>query len=86
MAREKRKKSISGLVDGCGFFNETCGVLTGAVCLLSWYAGKGADEEPESEKLLPMLQDLGEQTKLASLELVSKPLFEPILVILLRSP
>ena len=53
-------RAISGLADGCGFFNETCGVLTGAACLLSWYAGKGADEEPESEKLLPMLQDLGE--------------------------
>ncbi|MBU0734892.1 MAG: C-GCAxxG-C-C family protein [Proteobacteria bacterium] len=45
---------------GCGFFNETCGILTGASCLLSWYAGKGTDHEQQSEKLLPMLQELGD--------------------------
>ena len=34
--------------------------MTGAVSVLSWYAGKGADSEEESEKLLPMLQDFGD--------------------------
>lgn len=53
-------RAMSGLGDGCGFFKETCGVMTGAVCLLSWYAGKGSDSEEESEKLLPMLQDFGD--------------------------
>lgn len=53
-------RTLSGLGDGCGFFNETCGVLTGSVCLLSWHAGKGSDDEEESEKLLPMLQELGD--------------------------
>ena len=51
-------RAMSGLGDGCGFFNETCGIMTGAASLLGWYAGKGADGEQESEKLLPMLQDL----------------------------
>ena len=53
-------RAMSGLGDGCGFFNETCGVMTGAASMLAWYAGKGADGEEESEKLLPMLQDLGD--------------------------
>jgi C_GCAxxG_C_C family probable redox protein len=53
-------RAMYGLGDGCGFFNETCGLLTGSACLLSWYAGKGSEDEEESEKLLPMLQDLGD--------------------------
>jgi C_GCAxxG_C_C family probable redox protein len=53
-------RAMSGLGDGCGFFQETCGIMTGAASVLSWYAGKGADSEKESEKLLPMLQDLGD--------------------------
>ncbi len=53
-------RAMSGLGDGCGFFQETCGIMTGAASLLSWYAGKGADGEEESEKLLPMLQEFGD--------------------------
>ena len=53
-------RAMSGLGDGCGFFQETCGIMTGAASLLGWYAGKGADGEAESDKLLPMLQDLGD--------------------------
>ena len=53
-------RAMSGLGDGCGFFKETCGIMTGAACLIAWYAGKGSDSEVESEKLLPMLQDLGD--------------------------
>ena len=53
-------RAMSGLGDGCGFFKETCGIMTAAASILSWYAGKGADNETESEKLLPMLQDLGD--------------------------
>ncbi len=53
-------RAMSGLGDGCGFFKETCGVMTGAAGLLSWYAGKGADSEVESDKLLPMLQEFGD--------------------------
>ena len=53
-------RAMSGLGDGCGFFNETCGIMTAAASILSWYAGKGADSETESETLLPMLQELGD--------------------------
>jgi len=53
-------RAMSGLGDGCGFFNETCGIMTGAASILAWYAGKGTDGEEESEKLLPMLQDIGD--------------------------
>ncbi|MBW2442955.1 MAG: C_GCAxxG_C_C family protein [Deltaproteobacteria bacterium] len=53
-------RAMSGLGDGCGFFKETCGIMTGAASILAWYAGKGADDETESEKLLPMLEDLGD--------------------------
>lgn len=53
-------RAMSGLGNGCGFFKETCGVMTSAASLLAWYGGKGSDGEVESEKLLPMLQELGE--------------------------
>ena len=53
-------RAMSGLGDGCGFFKETCGIMTGAASILAWHAGKGADDEKESEKLLPMLEDLGD--------------------------
>ncbi len=53
-------RAMSGLGDGCGFFKETCGIMTGAACLIAWYAGKGSDGEVESEMLLPMLQDFGD--------------------------
>lgn len=53
-------RAMSGLGDGCGFFNETCGIMTAAAGVLSWYAGKGTDGETESEKLLPMLEELGD--------------------------
>ncbi|MBU1568382.1 MAG: arsenite methyltransferase [Proteobacteria bacterium] len=53
-------RAMSGLGIGCGFFKETCGIMTSAASLLAWYGGKGSDGEVESEKLLPMLQELGE--------------------------
>jgi len=53
-------RAMSGLGDGCGVFKESCGIMTGAASILAWYAGKGADDEEESEKLLPMLENLGD--------------------------
>ena len=53
-------RAMSGLGDGCGFFQETCGIMTGAAGILAWHAGKGANDEEESEKLLPMLEELGD--------------------------
>ncbi|MBI5845442.1 MAG: C_GCAxxG_C_C family protein [Deltaproteobacteria bacterium] len=53
-------RAMSGLGDGCGFFQETCGVMTSAACVISLFAGKGADDENEERYLLPMLQDLND--------------------------
>ena len=53
-------RAMSGLGDGCGFFKETCGILTGGASVLALYAGKGSDQESESDQLLPMLEDLGD--------------------------
>ena len=53
-------RAMSGLGDGCGFFNETCGILTGGASVLALYGGKGADTESESAYLLRMLEDLND--------------------------
>ena len=53
-------RAMAGLGDGCGFFHETCGIMTGAASVLGFYAGKGADNEKESKHLLPMLEAFGE--------------------------
>ena len=53
-------RAMSGLGDGCGFFNETCGVMTSAAAILGLHAGRGSDEQSEAEHFLPMLQELGE--------------------------
>ena len=57
-------RAMPGLGDGCGFFKETCGIMTGAASILALYAGKGGDDEEESEKLLPMLEDFGDWFRL----------------------
>jgi len=53
-------RSVSGLADGCGFFNETCGAMSGAASIIALHAAKGTDDEADSEHLLPMLQQLGD--------------------------
>jgi hypothetical protein len=51
-------RAMAGLAYGCGSGRGDCGVLTGGCCLLALYAGKGSDEETESERLSLMLQEL----------------------------
>jgi hypothetical protein len=51
-------RAMAGLAYGCGTGQGSCGVLTGGSCLLALYAGKGSDEESESERLSLMLQEL----------------------------
>jgi hypothetical protein len=53
-------RAMSGLGIGCGFCDETCGVITGCVCILAFYSAKGADSEKESKKLLLMLEEYGD--------------------------
>lgn len=50
--------SMQGLAGGLGFTGELCGTLTGGVCLLSLYAGKGRAEQENDERLLFMVEDL----------------------------
>jgi hypothetical protein len=50
--------AMHALADGIGFSGETCGALTGGVCLLGLYAGKGRPEQDEDPRLLFMAEDL----------------------------
>lgn len=40
-------RAMGGLCGGVGYSGRACGALTGAVCLLSLYVGRGAPEERE---------------------------------------
>jgi len=51
-------RAMSGLAGGLGFTGDTCGALTGGACLLGLYAGRGAPEEQEDEKLNLMVSEL----------------------------
>jgi len=53
-------RSMSGLAYGCGSGRTTCGTLTAGCCVLGLYAGKGRDEEPGSDRLMLMLQELSD--------------------------
>jgi hypothetical protein len=51
-------RSMAGLCRGLSQGSQTCGVLTGAACVLGLYAGKGTDAETEHERLPLMLEEL----------------------------
>lgn len=51
-------RAMAGLAFGCGSGRASCGALTGGACVLALYAGKGGDEEEESDRLFAMTQDL----------------------------
>jgi len=53
-------RAAAGLAYGCGTGKASCGVLTGGSCVIALFAGKGSDEEQESEKFVMMLQDLSD--------------------------
>ena len=53
-------RAAAGLAYGCGTGKGSCGVLTGGSCVIGLFAGKGSDEEQESEKLILMLQELSD--------------------------
>ena len=53
-------RAMAGLAHGCGNSKATCGALTGGNCVLALYAGKGRDEEEESERLFTMMQELSD--------------------------
>ena len=51
-------RSMAGLCHGIGFSGNTCGALTGAACLIAYYAGKGSDGEQNGKGYATMLTDL----------------------------
>jgi hypothetical protein len=53
-------RAAAGLAYGCGTGRGICGVLTGGSCVLALFAGKGSDEEQESDKFMLMLQELSD--------------------------
>ena len=50
-------RSMAGLCHGIGFSGNTCGVLSGGACLLSYYSGKGSDAEDVKQGFATMLTD-----------------------------
>jgi len=53
-------RAMGGLANGSGLEGGTCGALTGAACLLNFYAGRGADDEEQDWHLPYLLADLEE--------------------------
>jgi hypothetical protein len=53
-------RAAAGLAYGCGTCKGSCGVLTGGSCVLALFAGKGSDEEEESDGFMLMLQELSD--------------------------
>ncbi|EGO65645.1 DVU_1555 family C-GCAxxG-C-C protein [Acetonema longum] len=51
-------RAMNGLAGGLGFTGKNCGALTGAVCLLGLYAGRGKLEEKEDRMLNVMIEEL----------------------------
>ena len=51
-------RSVGGLCFGIGGNSEVCGALSGGVCLLSLYAGKGDEEETPQHMYSLMMDEL----------------------------
>ena len=51
-------RTMAALSGGLGFSGDTCGALTGGACLFGLYAGRGAPDEEEDQRLNPMIQEL----------------------------
>ncbi|SPD75509.1 conserved hypothetical protein [uncultured Desulfobacterium sp.] len=53
-------RAMSGLCMGAAGSGNTCGVFTGAACMLALYAGKGNNNEEENDILPLMYSELSE--------------------------
>jgi C_GCAxxG_C_C family probable redox protein len=51
-------KAVHGLAGGIGFSGKVCGALTGGVCLISLYAGRGTVEEKADVNFYDMTKTL----------------------------
>ncbi len=61
-------RSMGGLCFGV-YAGEVCGALTGGVCLISLYAGKGDEEESAADRYVLMVNELVEWFRNAAGEL-----------------
>lgn len=50
-------KAVNGLCAGIAYSKRTCGVLTGGICVLGLYAGKGDASEYPSENYMKMIKE-----------------------------
>ena len=50
-------RAVNGLCAGIAYTKETCGVLTGGICLIGLYAGKGEPTQECSEDYVEMMQE-----------------------------
>lgn len=53
-------RAVSGMCKGLGDCSGPCGALSGGVCTLALYAGRGSDEEEADSRLPLMLNTLTE--------------------------
>lgn len=53
-------RAVSALCHGFPNTDGACGALSGAACLLGYYAGKGRPDEEEDERLALMLAELAD--------------------------
>lgn len=51
-------RAVSGLAQGGGCSGEICGALSGGLCLLGLYCGKGTDVETADERALMLMDAL----------------------------
>jgi hypothetical protein len=56
-------RAMAGLCHGFPVPDGTCGAVTGAACLLAYYAGKGRVEDEENDRLPLMLSELSDWFK-----------------------
>ncbi len=50
-------RAMNGLAGGLGGCGRNCGALTGGVCMLGLFAGRGAPEEEENPELMQMVSE-----------------------------
>ena len=51
-------RAMGGLNKGISNYESVCGCLTGGACLLSYFAGKGSEEESENPEYENMVKEL----------------------------
>ncbi|MBI9112919.1 DVU_1555 family C-GCAxxG-C-C protein [Maridesulfovibrio ferrireducens] len=61
-------RSMQGLCLGTGDCSGTCGILTGGICALALYGGKGLDNEEKDDRLPLVIENFREWFKSTSIK------------------